>query len=186
MNFKMPPLEPSQDKKTLRRQLQAERQGLIDRHQRAMHLQEVLRVWLLGRDDAAIGEQQRVVGRALCLDEVMEDDRHPCAAERIAAQAREQVDLVRGVEAGQRFVGQQPARFARQHAREQDARPFAAGKFADQALREMNRLGIVHGAVDGRVVGGRRGGVRAEVRQAAERDDVSRDDVQWTVASCGR
>lgn len=55
MSFTLPPLEPSSDKKTLRRQLQAERYSLIDRHQRAMHLQEVLRVWLMGRDDVAVG-----------------------------------------------------------------------------------------------------------------------------------
>ncbi len=58
----MPPLEPSRDKKTLRRQLQAERQSLIDRHQRAMHLQEVLRVWLMARDDAAIGAYWPIKG----------------------------------------------------------------------------------------------------------------------------
>ena len=54
--FKLNPLEPSSDKKLLRRQLQAERQSLIDRHQRAMHLQEVLRVWLAARSDVAIGQ----------------------------------------------------------------------------------------------------------------------------------
>ncbi len=58
----MPPLEPSRDKKTLRRQLQAERQRLIDRHLRAMHLQEVLRVWLMGRDDKAIGAYWPIKG----------------------------------------------------------------------------------------------------------------------------
>ena len=62
MTLPMPPLEPSRDKKTLRRQLQAERQGLIDRHQRAMHLQEVLRVWLVGRDDSAIGAYWPIKG----------------------------------------------------------------------------------------------------------------------------
>ena len=46
---------PSQDKKALRRQLQAERQGLLDRHQRSVHLQEVLRVWLVGRHERSIG-----------------------------------------------------------------------------------------------------------------------------------
>ena len=55
-------LEPSRDKKTLRRQLQAERQSLIDRHQRAMHLQEVLRVWLMGRPDKAIGAYWPIKG----------------------------------------------------------------------------------------------------------------------------
>ncbi|MBK6472782.1 MAG: 5-formyltetrahydrofolate cyclo-ligase [Betaproteobacteria bacterium] len=58
----MPPLEPSRDKKTLRRQLQAERQSLIDRHERAMHLQEVLRVWLMGREDKAIGAYWPIKG----------------------------------------------------------------------------------------------------------------------------
>jgi len=43
MTMSMPSFEPSHDKKSLRRQLQAERQTLIDRHQRAMQLQEVLR-----------------------------------------------------------------------------------------------------------------------------------------------
>ncbi len=62
MTLPMPSLEPSQDKKTLRRQLQAERQTLIDRHQRSMHLQEVLRVWLVGRDDAAIGAYWPIKG----------------------------------------------------------------------------------------------------------------------------
>jgi len=62
MTFELPNLEPSRDKKTLRRQLQAERQSLIDRHQRGMHLQEVLRVWLLGRKDSAIGAYWPIKG----------------------------------------------------------------------------------------------------------------------------
>jgi 5,10-methenyltetrahydrofolate synthetase len=56
------PLEPSRDKKLLRRQLQAERQSLIDRHQRAAHLQEVLRVWLLSRQEQAIGAYWPIKG----------------------------------------------------------------------------------------------------------------------------
>jgi len=62
MTFELPNLEPSRDKKTLRRQLQAERQSLIDRHQRSMHLQEVLRVWLLARTDTAIGAYWPIKG----------------------------------------------------------------------------------------------------------------------------
>ena len=62
MMLPLPSLEPSRDKKTLRRQLQAERQSLIDRHQRAMHLQEVLRVWLMERDDKAIGAYWPIKG----------------------------------------------------------------------------------------------------------------------------
>ncbi len=60
--FEMPPLQPSSDKKTLRRQLQAERQSLVDRHQRSMYLQEVLRVWLAPRKDVAIGAYWPIKG----------------------------------------------------------------------------------------------------------------------------
>jgi 5,10-methenyltetrahydrofolate synthetase len=63
MNLPFPlPLEPSRDKKLLRRQLQAERQSLIDRHQRAVHLQEVLRVWLVGRQESTIGAYWPIKG----------------------------------------------------------------------------------------------------------------------------
>ena len=55
-------LTPSGDKKTLRRQLLAERQTLVDRHLRAMHLQEVLRVWLASRRETAIGAYWPIKG----------------------------------------------------------------------------------------------------------------------------
>jgi 5-formyltetrahydrofolate cyclo-ligase len=64
MTMSMPSFEPSRDKKSLRRQLQAERQTLIDRHQRAMQLQEVLRAWLIerprSRDRRLLAHQGRV------------------------------------------------------------------------------------------------------------------------------
>jgi 5,10-methenyltetrahydrofolate synthetase len=47
--------EPSGDRKVLRRQLQAERQSMIDRHERSVQLQEVLRVWLVSRFETSIG-----------------------------------------------------------------------------------------------------------------------------------
>ena len=59
--FKMQ-LEPSRDKKVLRRQLQAERQSMVDRHQRSVHLQEVLRVWLVGRSETTIGAYWPIKG----------------------------------------------------------------------------------------------------------------------------
>ncbi|MEO5732286.1 MAG: 5-formyltetrahydrofolate cyclo-ligase [Rubrivivax sp.] len=62
MSLPMPPLEPSRDKKVLRRQLQAERQDLVDRHLRAMQLQEVLRVWLVKREEPAIGAYWPIKG----------------------------------------------------------------------------------------------------------------------------
>jgi 5-formyltetrahydrofolate cyclo-ligase len=62
MNLPLPPLEPSRDKKSLRRQLQAERMSLVDRHARAMQLQEVLRVWLLGRPERTVGAYWPIKG----------------------------------------------------------------------------------------------------------------------------
>jgi len=56
------PFGPTRDKATLRRQLQAERQALADRHQRAMQLQEVLRVWLVARHERSIGAYWPIKG----------------------------------------------------------------------------------------------------------------------------
>jgi 5-formyltetrahydrofolate cyclo-ligase len=56
------PIEPSRDKRVLRRQLQAERLSMTDRHQRSVHLQEVLRVWLVGRTERAIGAYWSIKG----------------------------------------------------------------------------------------------------------------------------
>lgn len=58
----LPPLHPTQDKALLRRQLQAERLALPDRHRRALHLQEVLRVWLVSRPETAIGAYWPIKG----------------------------------------------------------------------------------------------------------------------------
>ena len=54
--------EPSQDKGQLRRQLQAERLAMVDRHERAVHLQQVLRVWLVGRQEATLGAYWPIKG----------------------------------------------------------------------------------------------------------------------------
>jgi 5,10-methenyltetrahydrofolate synthetase len=62
MPLDLPSLEPSRDKKALRRQLQAERQGLLDRHARSMQLQEVLRVWLVARRERTIGAYWPIKG----------------------------------------------------------------------------------------------------------------------------
>jgi 5-formyltetrahydrofolate cyclo-ligase len=55
-------LEPSRDKAVLRKQLQAERMSLLDRHQRAAHLQEVLQVWLISRKEKTIGAYWPIKG----------------------------------------------------------------------------------------------------------------------------
>jgi 5-formyltetrahydrofolate cyclo-ligase len=54
--------EPSQDKRQLRRQLQAERLAMVDRHQRTVHLQQVLRVWLVGRHENSVGAYWPIKG----------------------------------------------------------------------------------------------------------------------------
>ncbi len=55
-------LEPSRDKAVLRKQLQAERMSLLDRHRRASHLQEVLMVWLISRPEKTIGAYWPIKG----------------------------------------------------------------------------------------------------------------------------
>lgn len=56
------PIDPPRDKKLLRRQLQADRLSLVDRLQRAQHLQQVLRVWLVTRPETAIGAYWPIKG----------------------------------------------------------------------------------------------------------------------------
>jgi len=55
-------LEPSRDKGVLRRQLQAERLAMLDRHERAVQLQEVLRVFLVTRGESSIGAYWPIKG----------------------------------------------------------------------------------------------------------------------------
>jgi 5-formyltetrahydrofolate cyclo-ligase len=55
-------LTPGNDKAKLRKQLQAERQSLLDRHARSVQLQEVLRVWLVGRSETTIGAYWPIKG----------------------------------------------------------------------------------------------------------------------------
>ena len=55
-------LEPARDKPTLRRQLKAERLAMTDRHQRSVHMQEVLRVWLVSRPETSIGAYWPIKG----------------------------------------------------------------------------------------------------------------------------
>ena len=58
----MDSLTPKRDKGLMRRQLQAERQSLLDRHERSVQLQEVLRVWLIGRTENTIGAYWPIKG----------------------------------------------------------------------------------------------------------------------------
>jgi 5,10-methenyltetrahydrofolate synthetase len=55
-------LEPTQDKRLLRKQLQAERMAMTDRHQRSVDLQEVLQVWLITRQEKTIGAYWPIKG----------------------------------------------------------------------------------------------------------------------------
>jgi len=62
MTLPLPPLEPPRNKATLRKQLQAERLAMADRFQRAVMLQETLRVWLVSRRESAIGAYWPIKG----------------------------------------------------------------------------------------------------------------------------
>ncbi|MBI3369992.1 MAG: 5-formyltetrahydrofolate cyclo-ligase [Burkholderiales bacterium] len=75
--------EPSRDKASLRKQLQAERQSMVDRHQRAVHLQEVLRVWLLGRRESTIGAYWPIKGEFDALPALYRWTEHDDAQRRI-------------------------------------------------------------------------------------------------------
>lgn len=52
----------SADKPSLRRQLQAERQALVDRMERAVQLQHTLRVWLVDRPDTVMAAYWPIKG----------------------------------------------------------------------------------------------------------------------------
>jgi 5,10-methenyltetrahydrofolate synthetase len=56
------PFALNQDKKLLRKQLQAERQAMVDRHERAVNLQRSLRVWLVGRQETTLGAYWPIKG----------------------------------------------------------------------------------------------------------------------------
>ena len=59
--FKLP-FEPTRDKASLRKQLQAERLAMADRHERSVHLQSVLRIWLVARRELTIGAYWPIKG----------------------------------------------------------------------------------------------------------------------------
>ena len=58
----MPSTPPDADRAELRRKLIAQRLALPDRHERAVALQEVLRVWLVGRRESTIGAYWPIKG----------------------------------------------------------------------------------------------------------------------------
>ena len=55
-------LDPTRDKSLLRRQLKLARQTMMDRHVLAEQLQEVLKVWLVGRREVALGAYWPIKG----------------------------------------------------------------------------------------------------------------------------
>ena len=58
----MPSTPPDAERAELRRKLIAQRLALPDRHERAVALQEVLRVWLVGRRESTIGAYWPIKG----------------------------------------------------------------------------------------------------------------------------
>ena len=58
----MPPPDTDAERRTLRRRLIAAREGLADRLDRVAALQDVLRVWLVGRRESSIGAYWPIKG----------------------------------------------------------------------------------------------------------------------------
>jgi hypothetical protein len=69
-------------------------------------------------DHRATAQQQHVVGDARGLGEIVEDEHDAAPGLRHAAQAIENIDLMRRVEVGERFVGEQPVGLAGQDTSE--------------------------------------------------------------------
>src|SRR3546814_13521752 len=100
------------------------------------------------RGGAARLEEQHVVRRAARLDEIVEHDRYPRPRRGARAQAIEDVDLVRGIEACERFVGEQPFGRACESSREQDAGTLAAREFVYRAIPQIGGGGRGAGGGD--------------------------------------
>ena len=62
----MAPTTPETDRQALRAKLIAARQALPDRLERAVELQNVLRVWLVGRRETSMASGRRWCGQELC------------------------------------------------------------------------------------------------------------------------
>lgn len=62
MTLPFDPFKPIRDKATMRKLLQAERQSMMDRLQRADQLQDVLRIWLTKRPDVTVGAYWPIKG----------------------------------------------------------------------------------------------------------------------------
>ena len=58
----MPKTDPAPDRAALRARLIAAREALPDRLERAVELQNVLRAWLVGRDESTIGAYWPIKG----------------------------------------------------------------------------------------------------------------------------
>ena len=124
-------------------------------------------------DQAAPGQHGDAVGEACGQAEVVQggDDRPALSA--LPTDAREQVELVSDVEVGRRLVEQQHRRVLGERLCEQCPLLLAAGQRRHLAAGEVSEAHRVERAVDDVAVGLTGLGEPAEVRRAAERDDLA-------------
>lgn len=117
--------------------------------------------------EAAVVEDHDAVGVVHRVGEAVDDEDHPPALIGECTEMAEQRGGVGEIEAGERFVGEDPLRLAGKDAGEEDAGAFAAGEGVDAALGEV-------GAVERGERGLRSGfvfGAGGAVGQAAEADE---------------
>src|SRR3546814_14188037 len=91
-----------------------------------------------------------------------------------------------GIEACERFVGEQPFGRACEYSREQDAGTLAAREFVDRAIQQIGGGGRGDGVGDRGVIILREPRERRMVLGAAERDHVARGPVPVDRGQIGR
>ena len=107
-------------------------------------------------------EQEQAIAVACGQGQVVEYGHDQRPAMRFARQQRHDVDLVAGIERGERFVRDQPGGADRQRAGEQHPGPFATRQLHRVASPEMQHIGPVHGLLHAGEVG------IADAREGAE------------------
>ena len=116
----------------------------------------------------AFVHQDEAVHEACREREVVDDGEDGGAGAGAVAQDLHDVELVVGVERGDRFVGEQDGRFDGEGAGEQDAGAFAAGEDGDGAVDEAVAVDGVEGAGDGGAI------VRRRARRSGRGGDSGR------------
>lgn len=103
-------------------------------------------------ENRSILEDQYIVSDPRGMSKIMQNYRDSSSITGTLLQPVEHVELVRGIEAGKRFIGEQPFRFASQHPSKKDASLLAARKAKDVASRQSRAVGGFHSVCDGLMI----------------------------------